>query len=93
MDDLEIDIGRRSLLGLRAPAARQPRAVIGDQCLNLKGVICDACKDVCDARAIVRVRSAGRVAALFVSADLCTACGDCVSVCPADAITVEGRST
>ena len=92
MDELEIDIGRRSLLGLRAPAARKPRAVIGNQCLNIKGVICDACKDACDARAIVRVRSVGRVAALSVSADLCTACGDCASVCPADAIAIEGRT-
>jgi ferredoxin-type protein NapF len=91
MSEMDVDIGRRALLGLRSTAVdAPPRAVIGDSCLNLKGVICDACKDACAVRAIVRARTASRVAALMVSAELCTACGDCVNICPANAIALEG---
>lgn len=90
MDKAKIDIGRRALLGLCVDAAEsRRRAVIGADCLNRKGVICDACKDACAERAIARAWSDTRMALVALNADLCTGCGDCVGVCPADAIALE----
>jgi ferredoxin-type protein NapF len=87
----EVDASRRAFLRLRTVAKPEPlHAVIGDSCLNLHSVICDACKDSCATKAIQRVRTSNRVAALAVNTDLCTGCGDCVSVCPNGALSMSG---
>jgi len=65
------------------------RAVISTGCLSAQGVVCRACGDHCQARAIrFRLATAGRS---FAQLDLarCTGCGACVAVCPAGAMTMQ----
>jgi ferredoxin-type protein NapF len=60
---------------------------IGTGCLTLQGILCDSCKDACLDRAILFPRSAGRVPVPAISAQDCTGCGACISVCPSAAIS------
>lgn len=65
------------------------RAAIDVRCLSARGVVCRACGDHCQARAIrFRLATAGRS---FAQLDLtrCTGCGACVAVCPAGAVTMQ----
>lgn len=55
-------------------------------CLAWHGCICRTCADACDTHAI-------RFVGLFypeIQTDVCTNCGMCITVCPANAITVMG---
>lgn len=72
-------------------AAWSHRAVVGTRCLAAHGVVCRACGDHCEARAIrFRLAPAGRS---FAQVDLgrCTGCGACVGVCPAQAVTMQAE--
>jgi ferredoxin-type protein NapF len=65
------------------------RAAIAGSCLSARGVVCRACGDHCEARAIrFRLAPAGRS---FAQLDLarCTGCGACVGACPVQAVTMQ----
>jgi ferredoxin-type protein NapF len=69
-------------------AAWAHRAAIGANCLAAHGVVCRACADHCETRAIrFRLAPAGRS---FAQIDLarCNGCGGCVGVCPVGAVTI-----
>ncbi len=62
---------------------------ISDNCLSVKGVVCRACGDHCDARAIsFTLLTRGRSLPEIQTA-ACTGCGQCIPSCPADAITIH----
>lgn len=66
---------------------------IGDDCLSLRQVDCQACRDSCAAQAI-RVRP--RIGGPFIPSvdeDICTGCGGCISVCPVDVIQIKETPT
>jgi ferredoxin-type protein NapF len=68
------------------------QANIGDDCLALNYVDCQACRDVCPPGAI---RFRPRVGGPFVpvlDADGCTGCGACISVCPTQSISMTPRA-
>ncbi len=65
------------------------RVVVDASCLNRRGVECRVCGDACDARALRFTPARGGIAQLKVDAAACTGCGDCVSVCPVQAITLR----
>jgi ferredoxin-type protein NapF len=68
------------------PAWRH-RARIGDNCLSVKGIVCRACGDACEADAIrFRPMTGGRSQPL-VDTQACTGCGGCLFVCPTDAVS------
>lgn len=77
---------RRALFGLSTPEAK-PTARIDDGCLTLSGVMCESCADICEQRAIRFVRR-GAIKQPLIDADACSGCGECLSVCPADAISI-----
>ena len=64
---------------------REARARVDASCLEAKGVICRACRDACDARAIAFT---ARPAPPGIDPALCTGCGQCVPVCPTTAIAL-----
>jgi ferredoxin-type protein NapF len=77
---------RRSLLFGQAKA--QPRAVIADHCLARQFVHCQSCGDACSEQAIEFRPRVGEPPLPTISAARCTGCGDCLSVCPVDALTL-----
>ena len=64
-------------------------AIINKQCLSAKGIVCRACSDICDERAIRFQLQIGGRATPTLDQDLCNGCGFCISVCPVSAITME----
>jgi ferredoxin-type protein NapF len=74
---------------LTRPEPWEAKAVIGASCLEVEGVSCRSCEDVCEARALrARLEPGGR-ARMLVDLDACTGCGGCVPVCPVGAIAVQ----
>jgi ferredoxin-type protein NapF len=75
---------------LRDAHARPWRAVatVGANCLALRGVHCDVCRDPCAVRAIRFQSTPGRVSSPAINAAVCSGCGACVASCPAQALKV-----
>ncbi|MDO8958991.1 MAG: 4Fe-4S dicluster domain-containing protein [Rhodocyclaceae bacterium] len=68
-------------------------AVVGITCIAFaQGVFCRSCGDACAAAAIRFSPRLGGAACPIILAEQCTGCGDCVSVCPASAITLAVTS-
>lgn len=70
-------------------AAFNQTALIGEACLSEKGVVCCSCGEVCENRAISFRQAVGGVTRVLMDTALCNGCGECISVCPADAISME----
>ncbi len=64
-------------------------------CFTQRGIVCQSCRDACDAKAISFRHMGSAIAKPVVDASSCTSCGSCVSACPANAITLtpETEST
>ena len=88
---MPIQTRRQFLMGRPAPAAR-PLARIGEGCLEPGGIVCQACRDACLPRAVRFLPLAGGTSTPAIDAARCTGCGDCVAVCPASAIILEGTA-
>lgn len=65
------------------------RVAVDASCLNRRGIECRVCGDACETRALRFVPARGGIAQLQIDAAACTGCGDCVSVCPVQAITLR----
>lgn len=64
-------------------------AVIGVGCIAFaQNVVCRSCGDVCDVAAIRFSPRVGGAACPAVLDAHCTGCGECISACPANAITL-----
>lgn len=66
----------------------QLKAVATRECLTRHGVVCRSCSEQCETGAIRFISAKGVVAQPRVEPTLCTGCGACVSVCPAQAIVL-----
>ena len=75
---------RRALF--RGQLLSQPVAIINDECLAEAGVVCRTCGDACSDLAIRFRPRIGLPPQAIVNEVACTGCGDCVGVCPSDAI-------
>jgi ferredoxin-type protein NapF len=65
------------------------KARIEPNCLATRGVVCRTCSEHCEPRAIrFRLQTAGRALPLIEDA-LCNACGECVRVCPVQAMALQ----
>ena len=63
------------------------KAEVTEACLSLKGIMCRACEDVCEPRAIrFRLEPGGRSRPV-IDVRQCTGCGACAQCCPASALT------
>ncbi|QRM30339.1 4Fe-4S binding protein [Microvirga sp. VF16] len=63
-------------------------AVIAPSCFALQGIACMSCRDVCPTGAM-RFELALGGARPRIMTDACSACGDCIQSCPADAIRIS----
>lgn len=69
------------------------RALVAETCLTCSGIMCQSCKDACDAGAIRFSYAAGRVARPMIDGEACTGCGACQAPCPAGAISFHARES
>jgi len=76
-------------LSLKVNPAFNIRASIGADCFSERGVICKSCGEVCETRAIQFKLAVGGITHVVMNNDLCNGCGECVSICPANAITIK----
>lgn len=78
-----------TLFADRGAALWSVKARVGADCLSTRGVTCRVCAEWCDARAIrFRLEVGGR-AHPEISDAACTGCGECIAICPANAIAME----
>ncbi len=72
-----------------APSLAWPwKARIEPHCLSLRGIVCRACGDACDAEAIRFHLQTGGRAEPEVDEAACNGCGECFAVCPEHAISL-----
>lgn len=69
----------------------QSVAAIGADCLARAGIHCQSCGDACPEAAIRFRPRTGGPPLPALAPDRCTACGDCVAVCPAGAVSLVAR--
>ena len=77
---------RRALF--RGQFLTKPVALIGDGCLAEAGILCRTCGDACPDAAIRFRPRIGLPPQAIVNEAACTGCGECVSTCPGEAITL-----
>jgi len=68
-------------------------ARIKSVCLTNRGVFCRTCGEACDPDAIRFTPAVGRVPTPGIDEDACTGCGECVDICPANAIVLKQRQS
>lgn len=76
---------------LDRPAGARPwdlRATISEDCFGAHGIVCQSCRDDCEAGAL-QFAPGGRPAAPRLDLERCTGCGACVASCPGHAITLR----
>ncbi|WP_299620426.1 4Fe-4S dicluster domain-containing protein [Pelagibius sp.] len=83
---------RRLLLGRAADAPREDVASVGSACFMARGIACRLCEDTCDTGAFRFRPLLGGRAEVTVEESRCTACGDCLDICPAGAIALTAAS-
>ncbi len=64
-------------------------AEIKDNCLSKIGVVCQSCSEICDHGAIEFSLQMGGIPSIDLDVSNCSGCGDCVSICPKDAIQIN----
>ena len=64
-------------------------AAIGAACLSTRGIVCRACGDACEPRAIRFRLAVGGKAMPEVDSARCNGCGACVGVCPVQAVGIS----
>ena len=85
-------VSRRQFLFGGARNSHATVASVGDDCLEARGIVCRACGDACDARAVQFLPLAGGLVKPVVDPALCNGCGVCAAACPAAAITIQAAS-
>lgn len=65
------------------------RAQIKPNCLSSNGIVCRACGDACDTRAIQFQLQTGGRATPAIDQTLCNGCGECFAVCPVHAVEIS----
>ena len=73
----------------RAANAWRHRISLNSNCMAMQGVVCRSCGDVCGERAIGFQLRVGGAAVPALDDTACTGCGECLSVCPVQALQVE----
>ena len=68
-------------------------ALVSELCFSHRGIVCRACGEVCESRAIEFKLAVGGVSQINLNAAACDGCGECVHVCPAHAITIQKTNT
>lgn len=82
----ESDVSGAAMARFNEQGARLAR--FNETCVELRGVVCRRCGDSCHPRAIVFRVQPGGTARPLLAGERCTGCGDCLPVCPTNAISL-----
>jgi ferredoxin-type protein NapF len=76
-----------------APLPPSPEVIakIGRTCLPFRNESCRVCDDLCELNAIRFTQAEGQLPVPMIVEDVCTGCGDCLGICPVDAIDMKQR--
>ena len=76
-----------------APLPPSPEVIakIGRTCLPFRNESCRVCGDLCELNAIHFMQEEGCLPVPVIIEDACTGCGDCLGICPVDAIDMKPR--
>jgi ferredoxin-type protein NapF len=77
-----------SLFDIEQPEAWNLDLAINNTCFTERNIVCQSCRDACEAGAISFSYAQSSIPKPKVDASLCTSCGACVSSCPANAISL-----
>ncbi|MCQ0988819.1 4Fe-4S dicluster domain-containing protein [Jiella marina] len=87
------NLSRRALLrGEFQPKPQPGLAMVGAACLASRGIYCRSCVESCEPGALSIRPALGGRAHVAIDAALCTGCGECVSICPAEAIALRASA-
>lgn len=87
-----VQVCPESVLSLTAENHHYPwsqKAFINEQCFAAQGIACRSCGEVCETQAIKIEMKLGGISELSVNTADCNGCGECVHVCPAQAIEIQ----
>ncbi len=84
-----VDTCKTEALNKQQAKAFRFKALISDQCFSMRAVVCRSCGEVCESNAITFKALIGGNTRVQLSNDQCTGCGECIGICPADAITIN----
>lgn len=84
-----VDACAEAVFRPRQEAPWHKLAVINKRCLAGQGIVCQSCKDACEAGAIHFSRQVGQVPQPRIVAESCTGCGACQAPCPGAAISIQ----
>ena len=79
-------------LVLNPETQRQPwlqEVVINEQCFATQGITCRSCGEICEVEVIEFTLAVGGRSQVNINNAACNGCGECVHVCPADAIQIR----
>ena len=65
------------------------KATIQSECLSLNGIVCRACGEACEPRALTLKLELRGVARPLLELGLCTGCGECYAVCPIKSVRIS----
>jgi ferredoxin-type protein NapF len=74
---------------LKPTKAWRLKVAIKPVCLSLNAIVCRACGDNCEEQAIQFRLQLGGVSTPEISADICNGCGECLYVCPKNAVSIQ----
>jgi len=77
------------------PISPSPSAVaqIKPACLVRQGVFCRTCGEACEQDAIHFMPAVGRPPMPEINSNACTGCGECIAICPVDAVFLKQRQS
>lgn len=84
-----VEACRYEALDGQLPQPWSLRALVNVHCLSAKGIVCRACGDSCEQRAIRFQLQTGGRSTPVINNNSCNGCGACIGVCPANAIQME----
>lgn len=67
----------------------QQLAIINQNCFSARGIICRSCSEVCESQAIEFKLLVGGASQVSIKTATCNGCGECIHVCPAEAIQIQ----
>jgi ferredoxin len=73
------------------PPSPDTFAQINASCLTSQGVFCRTCSEACEPDAITFTPAVGCAPIPQINEDACTGCGECVGICPANALVLKQR--